>query len=33
MTTIENGEDEMPAFADSLSDQDIADIGAWLASL
>lgn len=25
-----NGEDSMPSFADSLEDQDIADIIAWL---
>ena len=26
-----NGEETMPAFADTLSDQDIADILAWMA--
>lgn len=28
-----NGEEEMPGFADSLSDQDISDIFAYLATL
>ena len=27
---IQNGEDEMPGFADTLSDQDIADVLSWL---
>jgi mono/diheme cytochrome c family protein len=26
-----NGEESMPSFADTLSDQDIADVIAWLA--
>ncbi len=26
-----NGEESMPAFADTLSDQDVADLLAWLA--
>jgi mono/diheme cytochrome c family protein len=31
--TILNGEEDMPAFADTLSDQDIADIIAWTNTL
>lgn len=30
---ILDGEEDMPAFADSLADQDIADILAWIESL